>query len=555
MIALPGLIPRSSPMAWFVTLLAVFGAPVGIELMVSLHRTGWLDAITVAIFFPTLVLVALLLAASVMKGLYPWRGEVICSGKFWILQFFILLGGTAIAALVLLTLCQFVCWGDHYRVNSLFFFPKLDTGTLPGFSLAVDCLIAVTMASPIVGLAQAALYRREMRTDWFCSFFALEVQGLSFLCFAFISWAMLPFLVGFFAICGHPIYFEEKQNLVEAFRLLTALSTVPFSLAGIAIAFAPIKNVRIPWSYNFVPLLVAVNTMAALLITCCLCIQSYFPTKFLEFDSSINHFLGRDRRALSSINAAIKILPKDPGLYFQRAELNSSMGTPGAVASDYEKSLILGGDSTGVFAYLVDYKHKTGDLAGARRLADLFVAKHPNSARAYICSADIHQADGERELARFDYNQALKRLSSMTYDLDDAWYCYGRLGNVRESERIARLLIKQQPRHFGQFFRLSLVLNKQHRYKEAVHAASESIKLNPSFSGSYCSRGAALYNLGEYRKALPDLCKAIGFYPQFGKALYYRSRVYEKLGERSFAAIDLAESKRLGYSTEDDMWF
>lgn len=542
-------------MAWFVTLLAVFGAPVGIELIVALHRAGWFDATTVAILTPTLVLMALMLAAGIKKGIYPWRSEDVCSGKFWILQFFILLGGTAISALVLSTLCQFVCWGDHYRVNSLFFFPKLDTGSLPGFSLAVDCLIAVTVAYPIVGIAQAALHRRETRTDWFRSFLALEVHGLSFFFLAFISWSLLPVLGGVFAICGHPIYFEEKRNIVDAFRLLAALSTVPFSLAGMMTAFAPIKNVRIPWSYNFVPLLVAVNTMAALLITFCLCIQSFFPTKFLEFDSSMNHFLGRDRRALSSINAAIKIHPKDPGLYFQRADLYSYQGERDAAARDYEKCLELGGSYPSVYSYLVEYKQKTGDLSGARRLADLYVDKDPNSADAYICCADLHRAVGEKELARFDYNQALKRLSSMSYDLDDAWSVNGRLGNVKESERIARHLIEQQPGNYGQFFRLSLVLNKQHRYKEAVQAASESIKLNPGFSGSYCSRGAALYNLGEYRKALPDLYKAIGFYPQFGKAFYYRSRVYEKLGERSLASSDLAESKRCGYSTQDDMWF
>lgn len=542
-------------MAWFVTLLAVFGAPVGIELIVSLHRAGWIDVTTVAILTPTLVLMALMLAAGVKQVIYPWRRDGNCGGKFWILQFFILLGGTAIAALVLSTLCQFVCWGDHYRVHSLFFFPKLDTGPLPGFSLAVDCLIAVTVAYPIVGIAQAALHRRAMRTDWFRSFFALEVHGLSFFCLAFISWALLPILVGVFAICGHPIYFEEKRNIVDAFRVLAALSTVPFSLAGMMTAFAPIKNVRIPWSYNFVPLLVAVNTMAALLITFCLCIQSFFPMKFLEFDSSMNHFLGRDRRALSSINAAIKIHPKDPGLYFQRADLYSYQGERDAAARDYDKYLALGGHHSAAFSYLIYYKDRKGDLAAARRHADMYVDKHPDCADAYICCADLHQAAGERELARFDYNQALKRLSSMSYDLDDSFYVNGRLGNVKESERIARLLIEQQPRNYGQFFRLSLVLNKQHRYKEAVQAASESIRLNPQYCGSYCSRGRAFYNLGEYRKALPDLCNAIRFYPQFGKALYYRSRVYEKLGERSLAASDLAESKRCGYSTQDDMWF
>ncbi len=542
-------------MAWFVTLLAVFGAPVGIELIVSLHRAGWIDVTTVAILTPTLVLMALMLAAGVKQGIYPWRRDGNCGGKFWILQFFILLGGTAIAALVLSTLCQFVCWGDHYRVHSLFFFPKLDTGPLPGFSLAVDCLIAVTVAYPIVGIAQAALHRRAMRTDWFRSFFALEVHGLSFFFLAFISWSLLPILVGVFAICGHPIYFEEKRNIVDAFRVLAALSTVPFSLAGMMTAFAPIKNVRIPWSYNFVPLLVAVNTMAALLITFCLCIQSFFPTKFLEFDSSMNHFLGRDRRALSSINAAIKIHPKDPGLYFQRADLYSYQGERDAAARDYDKYLALGGHHSAAFSYLIYYKDRKGDLAAARRHADMYVDKHPDCADAYICCADLHQAAGERELARFDYNQALKRLSSMSYDLDDSFYVNGRLGNVKESERIARLLIEQQPRNYGQFFRLSLVLNKQHRYKEAVQAASESIRLNPQYCGSYCSRGAALYNLGEYRKALPDLNKAIDLQPQFGRALYYRSRVYEKLGERSLAASDLAESKRCGYSTQDDMWF
>lgn len=542
-------------MAWFVTLLAVFGAPVGIELIVALRRAGWIDATTVAIFLPTLVLMALILAAGVKKGIYPWRSGGISSGKFWILQFFILLGGTGIAGLVLSTLCQFVCWGDHYRVHSLFFFPKLDTGPLPGFSLAVDCLIAVTVAYPIVGIAQAALYRRAMLTDWFRSFLALEVHGLSFFCLAFISWALLPILVGVFAICGHPIYFEEKRNIVDAFRVLAALSTVPFSLAGMMTAFAPIKNVRIPWSYNFVPLLVAVNTMAALLITCCLCIQSFFPTKYLEFDSSMNHFLGRDRRALSSINAAIKIHPKDPCLYFQRADLRNCLEERDAAARDFDRSLALGGNYPRAYWYLIDYKQKAGDLAGARRLADLYVDKHPSSADAYIWCADLHLAVGEKELARYDYNQALKRLSSMVYDLDDAWYVYARLGNLKASERIVRKLIQNQPAHYRHYFRLSLVLNKQHRYREAVQAATESIKFNPSYSGSYCSRGAALYNLGEYRKALPDLNKAIDLQPQFGRALYYRSRVYEKLGERSLAASDLAESKRCGYSTQDDLWF
>ncbi|MCA9816933.1 MAG: hypothetical protein KC652_17600 [Cyanobacteria bacterium HKST-UBA01] len=555
MIALPGLIPRISPLSWFVALLAVFGAPVGIALLADLFRAGFVYATSLALLIPSTILVVLLLVTGVKKGIFPWCSEGICGDRFWILQIFILLGGLSIAALVLLTLSNCVCWGDQYRVHSNFFFPKLDTGKMLGLSLFVNCLVGVTGSYPFVGLAQAAIHRRAKRTDWVKSFFAFEVQSLAAISLALICWALLPVFAGFLAICGHPIYFEERQLIRESSAFLIDLTTVPLTFAGILAALASAKNVRIPWSYNFAPLLVAVNFVATLLIVICLCIQSVSPAIFLEFDSLFNYYLGRERRALSSINEAIRIQPADPGLYRQRAEINRSLGERLAAASDYDKCLALGGDFASAFSYLIHYKHAKGELAEAQRLTDLYKDKHPGSADAYILGADLHSSVGEKELARYDYSEGLKRLSYAVYDLDDACYANVRLGNLKEAEHDARLLIKAQPQKSGNHFTLSLVLNNQHRYREAVQAASESIKYYPRNGGSYASRGKAFYRLGEYRKALCDLNRAIELDGDFGKVFYYRSKVYEKLGDKDRAASDLAESKRLGYSTEDNMWF
>ena len=190
--------------------------------------------------------------------------KVIRSGKFWTLQIFILLGGLSVAALVAVALSHYICWGDTYRINSAFFFPKLDAGQYPGTCLFVNCLIGITVAYPIIGIAQAALYRRSKRTDWLRSFLSFEVQSLAVLCIAFISLSLIPLLVGVLTLCGHPIYFQEKHAFLDGFRTSVALSTVPFSLAGMMTALASSQNVRIAQSCNFAPLLVTVNIVAAL---------------------------------------------------------------------------------------------------------------------------------------------------------------------------------------------------------------------------------------------------------------------------------------------------
>jgi len=79
-------------------------------------------------------------------------------------------------------------------------------------------------------------------------------------------------------------------------------------------------------------------------------------------------------------------------------------------------------------------------------------------------------------------------------------------------------------------------MSKLGRYKKAVVAYDEAIKINPSFIDAWVGMGAALGNMGHYNESVEAFDKAIGINPQLNEAWYGKYLALQHLKRSDEAA-------------------
>ena len=99
-------------------------------------------------------------------------------------------------------------------------------------------------------------------------------------------------------------------------------------------------------------------------------------------------------------------------------------------------------------------------------------------------------------------------------------------------------------------FNLGIDHLQNNELEHAVVAFTEAIELDPRLAIAYNGRGAVYALIGNADKGIADCNEAIHLAPE--EARFYRTRglIYRDAGEEAKAEADLAESEKLGYTSE-----
>ena len=158
-----------------------------------------------------------------------------------------------------------------------------------------------------------------------------------------------------------------------------------------------------------------------------------------------------------------------------------------------------------------------------------------------------------REGVRFEgavhelVERSVEALGMEVADLPVPVLHFGDVAKKRDPDRyleVAKRKVAESPEDPKGYFELATVLNKLHRYEEAVEVLTKGLeKIEAGHTGPYvqpelfyAARGNALQGLGRYEEAIVDFRRALGLKPQAHEFWNNIGVCYESLGQFEKAA-------------------
>lgn len=272
-------IDRKSPVsgelsreAWAVIILAGILPVIGVlTAVVFFLADGCMDATTIAILVPSLVLNAMVLAAAYKKRLFPWQEKVVLEEgiipstaegmaftKFKVqatVQIVIYLRAPAFACGVVALCSHYITWSTEMlwvRPNSIA--PSFENYVRAGVSDMSNMLVAVFITTIFVYVSEVLLYRKKRGGE------LVRVVAFSagpIFCAFLMSWFLFWFLPAALpVVLNHPLpIYSERSMTRELYRICSSLSTISALMTGIVVALSGNKKVaafissvsRFPW--------------------------------------------------------------------------------------------------------------------------------------------------------------------------------------------------------------------------------------------------------------------------------------------------------------------
>lgn len=119
-------------------------------------------------------------------------------------------------------------------------------------------------------------------------------------------------------------------------------------------------------------------------------------------------------------------------------------------------------------------------------------------------------------------------------------------GDLKETERCCREILKLRRSHFDALHLLGVVAGRSGRFDEAQRLIGEAIKVNGRSAAAHSDRGIAFMRMGRAQEALDSYDRALAIKPDHPDALYNRGNALLTLGrfEEAVVAYDtLLESQ------------
>lgn len=216
------------------------------------------------------------------------------------------------------------------------------------------------------------------------------------------------------------------------------------------------------------------------------------------------HDTGNEDKALSDFAQASKLLPGDPDIYYNRAQILQARGDK--AAADKDMALAAQGFAQRGNAYIDadQYDAAIADLSKALLLA-------PQSQDLYILRGLAYKLQGSLQKATDDYSRAIE------LNPEDP-LAYMNRGNA---------------------------LLKSKQYGMALMDYDKAIELNPQYGDAYFNRAAAYEMIQEYQKAVEDYTKAIKLNPKDAMAYKRRGMLRQDMGQDSRAKRDFAAARKI----------
>jgi|AGTN01.3.fsa_nt_gi Tfp pilus assembly protein PilF len=466
-----------------------------------------LDATTVAIILPSAVLVGLIVAAGLKKGLVP---QPISTERMSVILF-----GLALNILVFKLYWMNFYWGDPASLQADFISRVLAWSC----SLSFDSMLTFISVFPLLFLANLWLFRNDRRFSRASKIsISLAVSVLS----GMITCSFLP--IAWIYLSGHPfgqVPVETKCIAREAIRMTVALSTVGFSLSGLLIAFSQIEAVGIgiltapPRPAHIpMPLLRPSYTLAFigafLIVFFGTFIHSHQP-QIHEIRGMCCTIAGRYNDAFSAFDEALRLEPNYGDVYLERAYTLSKVGRLEEATRDLGCGLDLNVSGFQIESVI-------GRCFELRRpelvvpVCDKIIAKFPEHVDAHLHRGIALAKLGDQEKARASFDRVIALYPNYAYAYVCRSYLFQRFGKL----------------------------------ESAFEDATIAVAMEPKNAMAYKTRGSVLLDMECPQFALNDLNLSIKFDPSEGTAYHLRSKIENKLGMKNDAIRDRTRALELG---------
>jgi len=318
------------------------------------------------------------------------------------------------------------------------------------------------------------------------------------------------------------------------------------------------------------------------------CSRLMLPERFSKLNLSkiyINRasaYINKSRcdEAISDLNQALRLTPKNPRVFFTRAKCFEVIEEDKAIA-DFSRAIELKPDFAEAYARRgIIYAEGLGDVN--RAFADFNQAARlgTKNPEVFVFRGAIYSQKGRLNDALGDFKKAIALGNDDPEILAAIRELKGSSGRNTQADRtpqrnrgeafkfnerglaafkkgqydLAITEISQaihlDPGNAVQFNNRANVYYKKRQYDRAIDDFNQAIRLNPGYANAFYSRGAAYYNQGQYDNAITDLSEAILLQPSDPMSIMNRGVVYEKTGQMHKALQDYKEAYGLGHRSQ-----
>jgi tetratricopeptide (TPR) repeat protein len=213
------------------------------------------------------------------------------------------------------------------------------------------------------------------------------------------------------------------------------------------------------------------------------------------------------------------------------------------------------------------------------------IDQHPHNEKGYINRGRYRMDKGQLDLAKSDYDKALKIAPQLPVMHQELGLYYQKLGEYQNADKAfktalnldslyhpARLnlginhmrlnqldqaletfkeLEALDPKNILVHLNIGVILEGKNEFDAAIDEYSKAIQKQPLDSRGYQYRGVVLVRAEEYDKATLDINKWIDLSPRNGKAYLWKSRVSFLISEFNQALSEAVAAKKLGASVEE----
>lgn len=217
--------------------------------------------------------------------------------------------------------------------------------------------------------------------------------------------------------------------------------------------------------------------------------------------------LGEYDKALEANERALALLPGNAGVYYNLGVTYKKMGQLKEAEGSFRRAIELMPTSTQQQAAMAEVLLHQGRVKEAAPYAQEALRLSPRDPRCYLLMADVEARRGN--IAKtVEYMQGAAAIAPDDMDV---------------RRQTARLLARMK------------------RYKEAIDASGEWLRLEPGASGAYDLRGTCQYNLGMFREAKESFEQALVRDPGNVRVRLRLFYSLAQLGERERASQELRE--------------
>jgi aldose 1-epimerase len=246
---------------------------------------------------------------------------------------------------------------------------------------------------------------------------------------------------------------------------------------------------------------------------------------------------GTLEKALADFDDVLRAEPKFAEAHRERGHLLLIKGEFDKAVGDLNEAVKLSPDDYAAVFYRGYAAAMKGDFDKALPDYDQAIKLEPNYAEAYFNRAVAHAAKNEMEKALADYKQVIA-LDPRTADGYKDWgRAEDRERRVKMVERLEQTLAKAKL-DAQKHFQLGAALHKEATLDQALAEYDKALDLYPRYTEVYYNRGLAYRQKDNLANAVADYSRAIRLDPKYVPAYANRGYVFYKQGRLNRALAD-----------------